>query len=79
MEAIDYDLLAEKIAAKMNKLNPNILWSAKDIGEYLGKSSSPTYRAIEQPDFPEPVTKGDRSRRWLAGDVMKWATGKRPR
>ena len=81
MEAvnIDYDLLAQAIASQQNKMNPNALWSYRDIMSYLGVGKSEAYRQIQDPKFPQQVSTGGRNRRWIAGDVMKWKTGKRPR
>jgi predicted DNA-binding transcriptional regulator AlpA len=75
----DYDLLARKIAAQQNKMNPNALWSIADICNYLNKKKSSVYDLVDQPGFPGSVSPGGGRRQWIAGDVMKWATGKRPR
>jgi predicted DNA-binding transcriptional regulator AlpA len=80
---IDYDILGQKVAANLKQMsvdmNPNALWSIADICNYLNKKKSSVYDMVDQPGFPRSVSPGGGRRQWIAGDVMKWATGKRPR
>lgn len=72
--AIDYDLLAEKIAARLVK-QPNdneVLWTSKECAEYLNMSYKHFMgRIISRSDFPKRVADG---RSWRKADIVKWAT-----
>lgn len=48
-----------------------------DIAEYLGVSRPHvTDVLVKQPGFPAPViNRSARMRRWLASDIMAWASG----
>lgn len=75
-------------AAKKNHLaaltaESNILLSTQDIADLMHLSYQHTYREIvSHPDFPKPVSLTDRrkkqeSRRWIAGDVIKYIHSRR--
>lgn len=75
-------------AAKKNHLaaltpESNVLLTTQDIADLMNLSYQHTYREIvSHPDFPRPVSLTDKrkkqeSRRWIAGDVIKYIHNRR--
>jgi hypothetical protein len=52
-------------------------WDTGDIAAYLKlKRDHVTAKVVREPDFPVPIiNRGPRLRRWVAADVMRWASG----
>lgn len=82
-KAIMQKLETLETAAKKSHLagltkESSILLNTQDIADLMGLSYQHTYREIvSHPDFPKPVSLTDRrkkqeSRRWIAGDVIKY-------
>lgn len=79
---IDYDLLAEKIAEKIQLQSLKVeqddaLWCGKKCADYLGISKSTfMQRTSKQPKFPisvsVPSTNGGGHLRWYAGEVKAY-------
>lgn len=55
--------------------DPNELWSAKQVREYLGISTSTFYQRRATPGFPSLVDRPGQPR-WLASEIRAWAAGK---
>lgn len=54
---------------------PDELWSAKQVREYLGISTSTFYDRRKTPGFPALVDRPGQPR-WLASEIRAWAAGK---
>jgi predicted DNA-binding transcriptional regulator AlpA len=48
-----------------------------DIAEFLKRSPGYVRTLVRNEDFPEPITQGSRSRRWLAGEVVEFIQSSR--
>ena len=44
----------------------------KGIATYASRSVGFAYSMVNEPDFPSPITRGERNRRWLKGDVVSY-------
>ena len=55
--------------------DPDELWSAKQVREYLGISTSTFYQRRATPGFPSIVDRPGQPR-WLASEIRAWAAGK---
>lgn len=55
--------------------DPDELWSAKQVREYLGISTSTFYQRRATPGFPSLVDRPGQPR-WRSSDVRAWAAGK---
>ena len=55
--------------------DPDELWSAKQVREYLGISTSTFYDRRKTPGFPALVDRPGQPR-WLASEIRAWAAGK---
>lgn len=50
------------------------LWSAEDVGKYLGVSSrNVTERYATHPKFPRARKPGGGRPRWVASEIIEWA------
>lgn len=54
---------------------PDELWSARQVREYLGISTSTFYQRRATPGFPSLVDRPGQPR-WLASEIRAWAAGK---
>lgn len=54
---------------------PDELWSARQVREYLGISTSTFYDRRKTPGFPSLVDRPGQPR-WLASEIRAWAAGK---
>ena len=73
--AIDYDLLAEKIALQISKApkEHEVLWDAQECANYLHfKKRYFAEKLSKQPGFPK--TRGTGAL-WLKADIVRWAKG----
>lgn len=55
--------------------DPDELWSARQVREYLGISTSTFYERRKTPGFPSLVDRPGQPR-WRASEVRAWAAGK---
>ena len=55
--------------------DPDELWSAKQVREYLGISASTFYDRRKTPGFPSVVDRPGQPR-WRASEIRAWAAGK---
>lgn len=55
--------------------DPDELWSARQVREYLGISTSTFYDRRKTPGFPSLVDRPGQPR-WLASEIRAWAAGK---
>lgn len=55
--------------------SPDELWSAQQVREYLGISTSTLYDRRKTPGFPSLVDRPGQPR-WLASEIRAWAAGK---
>lgn len=56
---------------------PHVPWHLRPLGveeiaEFLKRSPGYVRSLVNQEDFPQPITSGSRSRRWLAGEVIEF-------
>lgn len=81
---MDIEEFARAIAEHIRPVVPidRALWSAADAAQYLGvtpRTVSERYAAL--PDFPKAIrlpSTGSRGlARWKAGEVIRWAEGRR--
>lgn len=80
MTEIDYDKLANAIAAKLQPQVPNdqVLWDGEQCASYLGVSAKHFIdRMSKSYGFPKPIKlpseTGRRAHnRWYAVELMKW-------
>ena len=50
------------------------LWSIEDISYFMKRSKGYVYGLVNSPGFPQPVTYGERYRRWNASCVRTFLT-----
>lgn len=55
--------------------DPDELWSAAQVRDYLGISQTTFYQRRATPGFPSVVDRPGQPR-WLASEIRAWATGK---
>lgn len=55
--------------------DPDELWSAKQVRQYLGISTSTFYQRRATSGFPSLVDRPGQPR-WLASEIRAWAAGK---
>lgn len=55
--------------------DPDELWSAQQVREYLGISTSTFYQRRSTPGFPSLVDRPGQPR-WRAAEVRAWAAGR---
>jgi predicted DNA-binding transcriptional regulator AlpA len=46
------------------------------IATYTSRSAGFAYSIVNEPDFPRPITLGERNRRWLKGEVVSYFKSK---
>jgi len=44
----------------------------QEISSFLGRSEKYVFSLVNSPDFPTPITIGQRNRRWFLGDVFDY-------
>lgn len=55
--------------------DPDELWSARQVREYLGISTSTFYDRRKAPGFPSLVDRPGQPR-WIASEIRAWAAGR---
>ena len=74
MNEIDYDLMAEKVAERINTVPVEYqLWDSQQCADYLGRSRTYFVNNIsKRPDFPSQTQAGVGVYRAI--DVINWAS-----
>ncbi len=74
---------ADELASRFSQPAPDALWTAEQIGAYLGIAEATVAGKLAyQRGFPDAIALGDgpkARRRWISSEVIDWAMRQRER